>query len=140
MIVIVWLVALCCVGLGTEFIRRGLRSWRHQQPFGSAPSSQRRPTLQAGAARALLVLGVFHWLLGIMMGLMLYLDATGVLNRAYQQPPIGLGILLLILIVGTVASAYVAVSIAYFNRPLFLVPPHLREQPGIISIRKKNSK
>ncbi|MFD7645565.1 hypothetical protein ACFV4P_33490 [Kitasatospora sp. NPDC059795] len=97
------------------------------------------PAVRAGAERALLVLGVFHYFLGVMIGLGGYLKAVGAIGGANPpRPSVALVVVMLILLVGVVTTSWTAIAIVCFNRPRFLVPPHLRDQPGTMSTRRRH--
>lgn len=46
-------------------------------------------------------------------------------------------ILALVVLAGVVICGWLCITISMFNRPRFLVPPHLRGQPGALSRRSR---
>ncbi|MFF0295955.1 hypothetical protein ACFYST_21055 [Kitasatospora sp. NPDC004614] len=116
-------------------VRQGIRSWRGQTPSTFLARSLAANVL-AGGERALLVLGACGCFLGAMIGLGGYLSAAGVIGGTNPPPPAAaLVVVLLILLVGVVTTSLTGIAIVWYNRPRFLVPPHLRDQPGIMSVR-----
>jgi hypothetical protein len=49
----------------------------------------------------------------------------------------GTGLAILISVAGMVACLGLLLAITYINRPRFLVPPHLRGDPGAIAGRRR---
>jgi hypothetical protein len=122
------LVGLYAVVMGTVFVRRGLASWRHQVSFarrlraGPLAAAER-----AGLERAFLVGGVFHYFLAALMAVTAYTSVAAT--------TVGAAILMLVVLAGVVISGWLIITISLFNRPRFLVPPHLRGQPEALSRR-----
>ena len=136
MIVLTFLAVAYCAFVGTLLVRRGLRNWRR----GARPSGPGSILLtdgtKAGFERAAIVFGAFHYLLGVLIGLVGLLDASGVFGGMHPRPSEAVGVALLILLIGVVGSAWTGIAITWFNRPKFLVPPSLRDQPGSMSARQ----
>ncbi|BAJ26612.1 MULTISPECIES: hypothetical protein [Kitasatospora] len=131
MIVVTGLVALGLLWFGTVCVRGELRSWR--SPVAYAPW---RARLEPETTRALLVVGVFQYFLGALVGLVDALNATGVMGGS-SRLPVALVAPLVLLLLGVTASGWTILAIAWFNRPRFLVPPRLRDQPGLVSVRRR---
>ncbi|MGW9030878.1 hypothetical protein ACWGQ5_43835 [Streptomyces sp. NPDC055722] len=121
------LVALLCFGVGTMLVQRGLSSWRMQAPARSR-SATHSPDMNEGTERVLLPLGAFSYFLGALIGTVDYLNATHRIGGANQHLSVVLAAVLLVLLVGTTASALTVVAITTVGRPRCLVPPHLRRQ------------
>ncbi|KDN87690.1 hypothetical protein KCH_05450 [Kitasatospora cheerisanensis KCTC 2395] len=86
-----------------------------------------------------MVFGVACCFLGAVIGVGGFLDAAGVIGPG--SPPLrstALAVVLLVLIVGVTVTTWTALAIVWFNRPRFLVPPHLRDEPGTLSNRRRN--
>lgn len=140
MIVLATLAAVYCALVGTFLVRRGLRTWRRRGAEPRGPGSVLLTYgAKAGFERAALVFGAFHYCLGALIACVASLNATGRLGRAHQRPSEFVGIILLILLVGVVGSVWTGIAITWFNRPRFLVPPPLRDEPGMVSIRRHGS-
>ncbi|MFJ3335331.1 hypothetical protein [Streptomyces sp. NPDC086766] len=129
MLVMEALVALLCLGAGTLLVRRGLRSWRTEAPAGDR-SAILIPGMKDGTERALLPLGVFSYFLGSLLGTVVCLHATHHMGGANRHLSLAPAIVLLVLLVGTTASALTVVAITTVGRPRCLVPPQLRRRQG----------
>lgn len=127
MLVMEALVALLCLGIGTLLVRRGLRSWRAQTP-GRARSAVLIPGMKDGTGQALIPLGAFSYFLGSLLGTVVYLHATRHIGGANPHLSVVPAIVLLVLLVGTAASALTVVAITTVGRPRCLIPPQLRRQ------------
>jgi hypothetical protein len=122
------LVGLYAVVMGTVLVRRGVASWRHQVSFTRRLRAVPLATAEkAGLERAFLVGGVFHYFLAALMAVVAYTSAAAMTKAV--------AILALVALAGVVISGWSIITISMFNRPRFLVPPHLRGQPGALSRR-----
>jgi hypothetical protein len=122
------LVGLYGIVMGTVLLRRGVASWRHQMSFARRLRAVPLATAEkAGLERAFLTGGVFHYFLAALMAIVAYLSV------ARMTAPVA--ILALVALAGVVISGWLCITISMFNRPRFLVPPHLRGQPGALSRR-----
>ncbi|MFJ5924966.1 hypothetical protein ACIQF6_20415 [Kitasatospora sp. NPDC092948] len=73
-----------------------------------------------------------------MIGAVGHLRATGVIGGANPPPPSpAVAVVLLFLLLGVVISSSALTAIICFNRPRFLIPPHLRDWPGVMSTRRR---
>ncbi|MGW5669683.1 hypothetical protein [Micromonospora sp. NPDC003776] len=137
--VVVCLAAAYCLAAGTALVRLGVRSWRqHSAPGGGMQGIPFTDGFRAGFERATPIFGVFHYLLGVLIAVGGGLRATGRLAAAPQRLPEALAVLLLALLVGVVGSAWAGIAVIWFNRPRWVVPPHLRGQPGSFwSLRRR---
>lgn len=116
--------ALYCAAAAIFFGRFGVRIWRQE----GRPLSQWLPSFgpsgKAGADRSCLMLGIFHVCLFILL--------TGAfVTQMGPHTPVAWDVVLGVSVFGAVASAYLAGSLVVFNRPRFLVPPHLRAEKGM---------
>ncbi|SRR6266536_501994 len=122
------LVGLYGIVMGTVLLRRGVASWRHQMSFARRLRAVPLATAEkAGLERAFLTGGVFPYFLAALMAIVAYLSV------ARMTAPVA--ILALVALAGVVISGWLCITISMFNRPRFLVPPHLRGQPGALSRR-----
>jgi hypothetical protein len=124
--------ATISVLLAVALIRIGLRQWRNEgRPlsywFRSGPMDAES---RAGYDRGGLVLGIMVAFFAIVLG-------EGAIIGAPRH-----GQAVAWIVIGTAAVAGLVIcvglftSIMYFNWPRFLVPPHLRDQPGAIAGRR----
>jgi hypothetical protein len=126
------LVGLYGVVMGTVLVRRGLASWRRQVSFARRLRAVPLATAEkAGLERAFLIGGVFHYFLAALMGAVAYLSIARMTATV--------AILTLVALAGVVISGWLCITISMFNRPRFLVPPHLRDQPGALSRRSRDA-
>lgn len=134
-IVVVVLAAAYCLVAGTVLARMGVRSWRQQAAFGhrmgAIPFTR---GFKAGFERGMLTFGVFHYLLGALIAVVGGFSAAGDLGAARRKPSETVAVLLLVLLVGVVVSGWTGIAVIWFNRPRWVVPPHLRDQPGTVSV------
>jgi hypothetical protein len=123
------LVGLYGVVMGTVLVRRGVASWRHQVSFARRLRAVPLATAEekAGLERAFLTGGVFHYFLAALMAIAAYLSIAPMTATV--------AILALVVLAGVVICGWLCITISMFNRPRFLVPPHLRGQPGALSRR-----
>ncbi|MBF9066768.1 hypothetical protein [Streptacidiphilus fuscans] len=125
------LFALFLAAWGTATIRAGLKVWRNQTPpkWAARSNPMFREAVWQGVRRALVPMGVFQWLLGILFlaaGIVINNDPSGTPSPG----PLWANLLLWLAILGLPTSGWLAFSIVSFNRPQFLVPRHLRNQLG----------
>jgi hypothetical protein len=126
------LIGLYGVVMGTVLVRRGLASWRRQVSFARRLRAVPLATAEkAGLERAFLIGGVFHYFLAALMGAVAYLSIARMTATV--------AILTLVALAGVVISGWLCITISTFNRPRFLVPPHLRDQPGALSRRSRDA-
>jgi hypothetical protein len=126
------LIGLYGVVMGTVLVRRGLASWRRQVSFARRLRAVPLATAEkAGLERAFLIGGVFHYFLAALMGAIAYLSIAPMTATV--------AILTLVALAGVVISGWLCITISMFNRPRFLVPPHLRDQPGALSRRSRDA-
>ncbi|MEU1192757.1 hypothetical protein [Streptomyces sp. NPDC005859] len=128
MSVVYWLVTALCGAVGTTFLRFAGRSW--QEGFSYADRLRFVPypdDFKTGIERAFGMLGVFHWVTALLMGTVLLTPAALTTWEAGL-----LGALLMALLTGVALT----LSIIWFNRPRFLVPPHMRTQRGTVKARR----
>jgi hypothetical protein len=124
------LVGLYSVVMGTVLVRRGVVSWRHQVSFARRLRAVPLATTEkAGLERAFLTGGVFHYFLAALMAIVAYLSIAPMTATV--------AILALVVLAGVVICGWLCITISMFNRPRFLVPPHLRGQPGALSRRSR---
>jgi hypothetical protein len=129
MIIVYWLAVACCAVVGIAFLRFAGRSWRegvsyaHRMRFVPYPDD-----FKTGIERAFGVVGVFHWILGLMIVTVMVTPASLTTWEA--------GVLATLL-VALLTSVALMLAIIWFNRPRFLVPPHMRAQPGTVSFRRR---
>jgi hypothetical protein len=122
------LVGLYAMVMGTVLVRRGVASWRHQVSFARRLRAVPLATAEkAGLERAFLTGGVFHYFLAALMAIAAYLSIAPMTATV--------AILALVVLAGVVICGWLCITISMFNRPRFLVPPHLRGQPGALSRR-----
>lgn len=120
--------------IGTLLTRWGLASWRRQASFQPKLSLMRRSS-RAGFERAFLVYGAFWYFIAAMPILL----GASTVHRPDTRPSMAIAIAMLVVLVGTVTTGYLAIMIILFNRPRFLVPPHLRDQPGQLRQLRRRS-
>lgn len=135
--------------MGTVLIRRGAVNWRRKVSF--APRLRSLPFIDSAKAsleRAFLTGGILHYLLAALMGVAAYLQTTGLAAAAARpsgvggpagataRPPQAVGILALVVLVGAAGSGCLLMVMTVFNRPRFLVPPHLRNRPETLAQRR----
>ena len=117
--------AVLCVGLGVRMWRdvgRPLSYWLRTSPFHT-------PEGLAGLDRA-----------SLMEGVGLAFLAAGLVTGAVAGPRLGAEpdyIVVVVAISGALLSFCLVISIMFLNQPKFLVPPHLRAQPGILAFRRR---
>jgi hypothetical protein len=119
------LAAVYSAAMATWLVWFGLRIWRR----AGRPLSCWLPTfsasMRAGIDRACLLGGVFHaFLCALFIG--------SVVTQIGPQVPHVWAVELVTSVFGIVISGYLGISIVMFNRPRFLVPPHLRDQKGTV--------
>jgi hypothetical protein len=124
------LAAVLAMGAAVS-LRIGLRQWRNVgRPFSYwLRNSVLDAESRAGHDRGILVFGV----------MCAFLAAIFVLG-AVGGPHLGRGIAsfgILVALAGMLVSLGFFISIMYFNRPRFLVPPHLRGELGAIAGRRR---
>ncbi len=139
MTVLTSLLALFLLWLGTLLVRRGIRSWRGRASPAPRVGPPGMRSTRAETERSQLVFGVACCFLGAVIGVGGFLDAAGVIGPG--SPPLrstALAVVLLVLIIGVTVTTWTALAIVWFNRPRFLVPPHLRDEPGTLSRRHRN--
>ncbi|MFI7503229.1 hypothetical protein ACIBVL_33100 [Streptomyces sp. NPDC049687] len=129
--VVDWLgLAYCAVG-GTLFLRFAGRSRRegysyaHRMRFMLAPDD-----FKTGLERAFGVMGAVHYVMGVTMAAVMSLPGDRSALPTWE------GVLILALIVSVLTGVGLTLSIIWFNRPRFLVPPHMRAQPGTVTARR----
>jgi len=140
MLILVALAAIYCAGAGTVLVRFGIRSWRHQASL--QPRMQAvllTDAMKAGIERSLMEFGAFHYFLGAVIVVVGSLKAAGIMGGGHRLPSVLLAFVLLCLLGGVILTSWTAIAIILFNRPRFLVPPHLRHQPGTMSRRGRGS-
>jgi ACR3 family arsenite efflux pump ArsB len=118
--------------MGTVFLRLARRSWRERFSYAYRMRLVPLPDdFKTGMERAFAVASAFFYLL----------CATGVAVLATpsgaSSTPLWAGVLLAVLIVLVLLSVALMFAIIWFNRPRFLVPPHMREQPGTVGSRRR---
>ncbi|MDX3455539.1 hypothetical protein PV396_26995 [Streptomyces sp. ME02-8801-2C] len=127
MIVVYWLVIALCGVVGTTFLRFAGRSWREGHSYAYrmrlVPYSD---DFKKGIERAFGTVGAFHWVAALLMATVLLTPASLTTWEAGL-----LGALLVALLTGMALT----LSIIWFNRPRFLVPPHMRTQRGTARAR-----
>jgi hypothetical protein len=123
------LVGLYSIVIGTVLVRRGVASWRHQVSFARRLHAVPLATTaeKAGLERAFLTGGVFHYCLAALMAIAAYLSVARMTATV--------AILALVALACVVITGWLCITISMFNRSRFLVPPHLRSQPGALSRR-----
>lgn len=116
-----------CMGVAAFFIFFGVRVWRNVgRPLSYyMRKSYLAPELRAAYDRAALTIGLTFGLLGI-----LAFDVAAAGPNSRRPPPVvkwigGVGLVCM------VTLGFLMASIFWINRPPFLVPPHLRDDPGI---------
>jgi hypothetical protein len=84
------------------------------------------------------------------MGVAAYLQTTGLAAAAARpsgvggpaggtaRPPLAVGLLALVVPAGAAGSGCLLMVITVFNRPRFLVPPHVRDRPETLAQRRAN--
>jgi hypothetical protein len=118
-----FILSPCIAALGVWFIWLGVRIWR-------TPSRLPPVQLQVmGWDRAALLMGLFAaWMAIGVFGQAL----TGVTRAPAAKWIMVAGG------AGMVLSAFLFVSVWYFNRPKFLVPPQLRHLPGTLHSSRRS--
>lgn len=137
------LVGLYFVLMGTVLIRRGAVNWRREVSF--APRLRSLPftdAAKAGMERAFLTGGSLHYLLAALMGVAAYLQTTGLAAAAARpagaggpagataRPPLAVGTLALVILVGAAGSGCLLLVITVFKRPRFLASTPSGEPQG----------
>jgi hypothetical protein len=122
----------CFAVVGTVFLRFARRSWRERFSFAHRMRLVPLPDdFKTGMERAFGVTAAFFYLLG----------ATGVAVLAtpsdMSSAPVWEGVVLGALIVSVLLSVALMMMIIWFNRPRFLVPPHMRDQHGTVSFGRR---
>jgi hypothetical protein len=121
----------CSALMGTVFLRFAQRGWRER--FSFAHRLRLMPgtdAYRAGVERAFGVMAAMFYLLG----------ALGVADLAIpsgKSAPVWEGVVLAVLVVSVFLSIALMLTIIWFNRPRFLVPPHMRDQHGTVSFRRR---
>lgn len=117
--------AVVCIGVGV-WMWRGvgwpLSYWLRNSPFHT-------PEGRAGLDRA-----------SLMEGVGLAFMAVGLVAGALAGPRLGAEpdyVVVVVAMTGVFVSFCLVVSIMFFNQPKFLVPPHLRAEPGILAFRRR---
>jgi hypothetical protein len=122
------LVTVICTVMGIQLMRVGVRIWRN----GGRPLSARfrnvrwiDPQTIAAYDRGALPLGMVSLFVAILGGLLLAVSGSPSTHES-----IAWVVIALLALSGILVSGALFVSIRVFNRPRFLVPPHLRGDPG----------
>lgn len=141
MVVVVALATFYCLVAGTVLVAMGMRSWRQQAAFGHRMGAVPfTGGFKAGFERGMPTFGVFHYLLGALIAVVGGLRATGDLESAHRKPSETVAVLLLVLLVGVVVSGWTGIAVIWFNRPRWVVPPHLRDQPGTVPTLRRRAR
>jgi hypothetical protein len=124
------LAAVLAIGAAVS-LRIGLRQWRNVgRPFSYwLRNSVLDAESRAGYDRGILVFGVMCAFFAVIL-----------VFGAVSGPHLGRGIAslgILVALAGMLVSLGFFISIMYFNRPRFLVPPHLRGEPGAVAGRSR---
>ena len=129
-IVVVVLAAAYCLVAGTVLAGMGVRSWRQQAAFGHRMGTIPFTSgFKAGFERGMPTLGVFHYLLGALIAVVGGLSAAGDLGAAHRKPSETMAVL----------TGWTGIAVIWFNRPRWVVPPHLRDQPGTVSALRRRA-
>ncbi|WP_327287414.1 hypothetical protein [Streptomyces sp. NBC_01198] len=121
-------IAYCAV-VGTTLFRFARRSWRDGYSYAYRMRLTPLPDdHKLGIERAFGVGGAFHYLLGVMM--------IAVLVTPWDAQSVADALILGVPLLGVVLSGALMLTIIWFNRPRFLVPRHMREQPGTVRLRR----
>lgn len=120
-----YLGALLLTGLAVGCIVRGVHVWRSPGRDRSLSSLAVKAT---GLDAAMIYLGV-----ATLFGALLDLgDAISVHGTRANAG----GVLFMIAGIGFLPAAFLFASVWFFNRPRFLVPPHLRDRRGALLSRR----
>jgi hypothetical protein len=112
------------------FIRAAWLSWSHPDRAPNiGPTRSSNPSVQRGHERGILAFALF-WLF---MGLFLVLITVNGLGLAEAGQPTLLGkILGISCLTASLGFCVLHQTVAWFNRPTFLAPPHRRDEIGSI--------
>ncbi|ELP66907.1 hypothetical protein STRTUCAR8_06197 [Streptomyces turgidiscabies Car8] len=122
-----WLVIALCGVVGTTFLRFAGRSWREGISYAYRMRFVPYPEdFRTGIERAFGMLGVFHWVAALLMATVLLTPGS---LTAWEAGLLGM------LLVALLTSVALTLSIIWFNRPRFLVAPHMRAQRGTVKAR-----
>jgi hypothetical protein len=117
--------------IGAMLLRAGMRWWGGG---GARPSARMNPSLfsdefLSGFDRGVLALGWFMEFAGLMV-LMVGIIRFGGGKGSPLARSVGI-----VSVFGVLVSIWTFLLIVWFNRPKFLVPPHLRHESGTFATR-----
>ncbi|QMU67797.1 hypothetical protein [Streptacidiphilus sp. P02-A3a] len=127
------LAALVFLFMGGIMIRNGRRVWRG----GGAVSARTRLVVysnqtSAGVERAMPVLGAFAMWAAVLVPAVFLAKHGGSISGAAR-------VVAAVSCIGAVGCAWTGIFIIWFNRPKFLVAPHLRSAPGTMTRKRGTS-
>jgi hypothetical protein len=130
--VILVFVMIYAVAISVLFINLAVRGWRHSGPFFSRwlnPAAFTQEFRQA-IDRGLLMGGLGHGFLA----LLILLQAIGGGGKPRTELQ---GVVMTIDLILVVVSFVLFTSVMWLNWPSLVVPPHLRNEPGMWAVRRR---
>ena len=126
------ITALCAVW----FLRSGIQQWHGKGRPVSAwlQNGLMDNQTRAGYDRGSVVLGVMSACFTVLLG------GAAVAGLPRHGAPVAEIAVLVVAIAGILITASAFLSIMWFNQPKFLVPPHVRCQPGSLAGRRQEKR